>query len=411
MTRTEERLTDALTARAEAVAAKSIRPLPALDANIFRRHLIRRRWSVSLAPLAAAASIAAITAIVMLPQHHGQGAALTGMPKNSALLSVAAVSASDAWAVGMVTSGRRILPLIMHWNGRDWTRSPINGSGRFEELQGVAAASARDAWAVGDTPDGVGGSKPYILHWNGSTWTPVPAPVMPRYVGALNAVAVVSAHDAWAVGQAEGALILHWNGTRWQNVPNPWIRGGKYLDNVFARSADDVWAVGGAGSNSLILHWNGVSWTRLGAPKFRRYGAKIFGVAAVSPRLTWLVGEGQNGLPVILRWNGSVLQQLPRPKPTVGGALTGVSAVSAGQAWAVGTGFHGAGLRTWIYRWRGHAWLKVPSPARRVAGNLNAIFALSAKNAWAVGYTGSFEGIGTRGFILHWNGTAWRAVA
>lgn len=100
---------------------------------------------------------------------------------------------------------------------------------------------------------------PSILHWNGAGWAPVPAP---RVTGTaeLMAVAGVSATDAWAVGEANGALILHWNGTRWRNVPNPWRPGHGFLYGVFARSADDVWAVGTAGFNSLILHWNGASW-------------------------------------------------------------------------------------------------------------------------------------------------------
>ena len=181
---------------------------------------------------------------------------------------------------------------------------------------------------------------------------------------------------------------------------------------VFARSADDVWAVGTAGASSLILHWNGASWARLGGPKYGQYGVKIFGVAAVSPRLTWLAGVAKNGLPLIVRWNGSTLRKLPRPKPKLGGVLTGISAVSARQAWAVGASdLHGESTRTWIFRWQGHAWLRVPSPARRVAGNLRGLFALSAKDVWAVGYTGLGIGTGSRGFILHWNGATWRAAA
>lgn len=406
MTRTEERLTDALAARAAAVAADSIRPLPAPEFGPFRRHLAGRRWSVSLAPLAAAASIATITAIVMLPHHRVPGPALTSMPKNSSLLGVAAVSATDAWAVGLVIAGRRTLPLIMHWNGTHWTRSSIATGVRSQFLRGVAAGSARDAWAVGA---GAKGPHAYILHWNGATWAPVPTP-RTSAPAELSAVTVVSEADAWAVGQANGALILHWNGTKWRIVPNPWRGGDIALYGVSARSADDAWAVGKTGSSALILHWNGISWARLRAPKYGRWGS--YSVAAVSPQLTWLVGRTKKGLPLILRWNGSTLRRLPTPKPTVRGGLTGVSAVSAGQAWAVGSGgFRGGRSQTLIFRWQGHAWLRVPSPARRLAGNPLGVFALSAKNAWAVGYTGFAIGIRSRGFILHWNGTAWQAVA
>lgn len=405
MTRTEERLTDALAARAAAVTAGSIRPLPAPYIARFRRHLTGRRWSASLAPIAAAASIAAISAIVMLPQHHEPGRALAGMPKHSSLLGVAAVSASDAWAVGLVISGRRSLPLIMHWNGAHWTRSPITDDVTNQFLWGVAATSSRDAWAVG-----AGDAGPSILHWNGSTWAPTPTPRLTASAE-LSAVTAVSATDAWAVGTANGALILHWNGTRWRIARNPLLHGHgpMALYGVSALSADDVWAVGKEGSDSLILHWNGVSWTRLAEPKYGRFGP-ISSVVAVSPRLTWLVGA-KDRLPLILRWNGSTLRQMPRLKPT-SGALIGLGAVSAGQAWAVGASYsHSGTSRASIFRWQGHAWRQVPSPARRISGVLRGVFALSARNAWAVGFTGFAIGTRSRGFILHWNGTTWRAVA
>jgi len=410
MTRTEERLTDALAARAAAVAAHSIRPLPAPEARRFRHHSAGRRWSMSLAPLAAAASIATITAVVgMLPQHHAAGHGLTGMPKNSMLLRVAAVSASDAWAVGMVFSGRRFRPLIMHWNGTDWTRSPISAPGKTQDLWDVAAASPRDAWAVGSRTDRLEGSQPSIFHWNGAEWAPVPAPRIPASAY-LTGVAVVSVADAWAVGNANGALILHWNGTRWRNVPNPWLRGDASLFAVFAKSADDVWAVGRAGASALILRWNGRSWTRLGGPNYRRYGPSIAGVAVVSSRLAWLVGNTRRGLPLILRWNGSTLRQVSGSKPTFSGGLTGVSAVTAGQAWAVADCVPPS-TQTRIFRWQGHSWRRVPHLAGRVAANLCGVFALSARNVWAVGYTGLNFKTGRRAVILHWNGTSWRAVA
>src|SRR5215472_17420614 len=195
MTRTEERLADAIAARAAAVAADSIRRLPAPEIGRFRRHLVSRRWSVSLAPLAAAASIATITAIVTLPRHHEPGRGLSGLPKDSALLGVAAVSASDAWAVGTVASGRRFLALIMHWNGTNWRRWPVTAAVKTQDLRGVAAASARDVWAVGSRADSAEGPQPSILHWNGSTWTPVPTPRL-WAPAELKAVAVVSATDA-----------------------------------------------------------------------------------------------------------------------------------------------------------------------------------------------------------------------
>jgi hypothetical protein len=61
MTRTEERLADALAARAESVYPASVRPLPA--GPHFRERRARRRY-VWLAPVAAAISVAVIAAVI-----------------------------------------------------------------------------------------------------------------------------------------------------------------------------------------------------------------------------------------------------------------------------------------------------------------------------------------------------------
>jgi hypothetical protein len=110
-----------------------------------------------------------------------------------------AVSPRDAWAVGdnVSAAGDLIDTVILHWNGARWT--PVPAHSRVL-LSGVAAVSASDAWAVGRA----------ILQWNGHTWrttSHLPATAM------LYAIAVAkSVHGwtAWAVGAAGsgGPLIL-----------------------------------------------------------------------------------------------------------------------------------------------------------------------------------------------------------
>ena len=66
------------------------------------------------------------------------------------LLGVAALSASDAWAVGSVPHPNGVM--IEHWNGTAWTvqaTSPLDGT-----LFGVAAVSPSDTWAVGEDYNG-----------------------------------------------------------------------------------------------------------------------------------------------------------------------------------------------------------------------------------------------------------------
>jgi len=90
------------------------------------------------------------------------------------------------------------------------------------DLTGVAAVSASNAWAVGDT--GSGGT--LIAHWDGTAWKRVPSPSPAG--STLFRVAATSARNAWAVGcsgcRGPGVpepLILRWNGTGWTRVANP----------------------------------------------------------------------------------------------------------------------------------------------------------------------------------------------
>lgn len=77
--------------------------------------------------------------------------------------------------------------------------------------------SAQDAWAVGALGT-LPVSKTVIVHWNGKTWTKVPSPSPPQ--SGLADVAATSADNAWAVGTYgithPKTLILHWNGTAWK---------------------------------------------------------------------------------------------------------------------------------------------------------------------------------------------------
>jgi hypothetical protein len=74
------------------------------------------------------------------------------IPTINYLGAVAAVSATDAWAVGDYNQGGSVIgqTLIEHWNGTAWSvASSPNGGSNANELHGVAAAVANDVWAVG----------------------------------------------------------------------------------------------------------------------------------------------------------------------------------------------------------------------------------------------------------------------
>jgi hypothetical protein len=67
---------------------------------------------------------------------------------------VAATSASDAWTVGYSgNSASHLRTLAEHWNGTKWalvpTQNPGAGGNTFNYMESVAATSASHAWAVG----------------------------------------------------------------------------------------------------------------------------------------------------------------------------------------------------------------------------------------------------------------------
>ena len=81
---------------------------------------------------------------------------------------VATVSGGDAWARGCKHwYGGAAGAVIGAWSGTAWKLAPPPSLGQAHFLYGVAAVSARDAWAVGiNEPAG----KTLILHWNGKAW-------------------------------------------------------------------------------------------------------------------------------------------------------------------------------------------------------------------------------------------------
>src|SRR5262249_3129440 len=105
--------------------------------------------------------------------------------------------ASGAWAVGSYASGSGYQTLTLHWNGTIWQKVPSSNAGSGKNvLLTVAATSATNAWAVGTAGGTTGGT--LVEHWEGKTWTGVPSPGSNGNF--LSGVAATSASNAWAVG-------------------------------------------------------------------------------------------------------------------------------------------------------------------------------------------------------------------
>src|SRR5258708_6648103 len=137
---------------------------------------------------------------------------------NNTLFGVAALSDSDVWAVGNFLSsnnGAINETLTEHWNGTAWSVVPSpNPSTQGDNLTGVAALSATNAWAVGFFENNAQSAlQPIILHWNGTAWSLFPN--IPNIGMVVEAITARSATDIWAVGTdaAETTNIaLHFNG-------------------------------------------------------------------------------------------------------------------------------------------------------------------------------------------------------
>jgi hypothetical protein len=315
---------------------------------------------------------------------------------------VAVASLTDLWAVGSASTATGTLhTLIEHGNGTTWTivPSPNIGSGD-NELHGVTVVAPDNIWAVGSSTSSTGPillKQPLILHWDGTAWSVVPAPNPGDGPAVLNAVAALSATDAWAAGYLAATnswvapLLLHWDGTAWTPVTvlNP-ISGGGAFTGVVALAADNVWAVGGAAFEPLIEHWDGTAWSWFDL----RINGLLKAVTARNPDDIWAVGSttgatGGRGT-FILHWNGQAWSQIASPSPSQVDLLYDVVTVpnSATEVWAVGLSTSGNGLyQPLVLHWDGTTWGTVPGATN--PGNDTALLGLAASgptDLWAVGY-------------------------
>lgn len=337
------------------------------------------------------------------------------------LAAVAAITPSDAWAVGSTDPSISSIEatLAENWNGSKWSMVSTPNVGSFgNELLGVAAVSANDVWAVGSYVNSNQIEQTLIEQWNGTSWNVVNSPNVGASYNGLFGVSADSANDIWAVGysraSADGAfstLVERWNGTQWSVVssPNPGV-SGNYFYSVKAVSSTDVLAVGQATNNSgpdqpLVEQWNGNAWSVVSTPTASN-SSVLQGVAATANN-AWAVGQSlapqtpgtQNfGLQTVNgTWSTSSI-------PSVGTAdntLYGATAISDSNVWAVGSNLNSSGnYQTTIEQWNGTSWSVVSSPDPGKVNNiLVGVGGTSANDVWAVG--GYDNGSGTLSLIEH----------
>lgn len=320
------------------------------------------------------------------------------------LLGVAALSPTDAWAVGVRPDPSQALtePLAMHWDGAEWSIVATPAVPKpTARLNSIAAVSGGNVWAAGywDDPSCICGHT-LIERWDGTAWRRVqtPDPGLGNY---LAGIAAASAGDIWAVGyqwidhDRWKPLLLHYDGAGWVNYNLPGLLYGQ-LTSVHARAHDDIWAVGWIGTKpniqGLALHWDGTAWKRVPFPGEPGGWIVLRGVSGVAPDDVWAVGVYQ-----FLNLNGHVESRArsfhwdgTSWTPVIVGfafesVLYAVDAVAADDVWAVGWGYLGDDLafKYATMHWDGTGWSYVQNPNE---GVLYAVDASSSSDAWAVGF-------------------------
>lgn len=243
----------------------------------------------------------------------------------------------------------------------------------------------------------------------------------------LNAVAVVSANNVWAVGfhpdpsgqpqYIHQSMVVHWDGSSWSVIPSPNVPGKPdvELNGVAAISANDIWAVGHSGDPSyapyqtLTLHWDGTSWSIIASPNpGTDNGNDLTAVAAVAPNDVWAVGWYQSGSypsALILHWDGTSWTVVPNPTRNT---LYAITAIASNNVWAAGFGV--------ILHWDGSAWSSVAFPQPQGGSGtsyiLRSLSATSANDIWAVGFRQwiYFSGYLNAPVTYHWDGNSWSQV-
>jgi len=217
----------------------------------------------------------------LVEHYNGSSWSLVSAPQPAQMdgfADVAPVTTTNVWAVGGGNTGTGITPpLVEHYDGSAWTVVPTSLTGPGW-LNSIAAISASNIWAVGNIPAaGALSHTGLVMHYDGSGWTQVTVPAPTASADwQLTDVTATSASDVWAVGYGTSssgsrqAIVEHYNGTSWSVTNIPQLSSGDSFGAVAAISPGNVWAIGTTSVNGqsavLVEHFDGTSWSSQPAP-------------------------------------------------------------------------------------------------------------------------------------------------
>ena len=273
-------------------------------------------------------------------------------------------------------------------------------------LTAVAAISPTDAWAVGYSTDGTGFTHALALHWDGVSWHTVDTPARYRFTR-FYAVAALAPDDVWAAGDFfadidGGALIEHWNGHAWKVVN---AKSDGQVQGLAGIASDDVWAVGESGKvghdRPFARHWVGTGWKRVKVPFDIPHGW-LTSVGAVSPTDVWAGGQPN----LTYRWDGARWQEVPGPGGEGITFFDAIAPVGSDDVWAIGHDDRHMFAR----HWDGSGWTVAEMP-HRPNGQLHGAVSLASDDIWAVGSFGYTQPYTASTLAVHWDGSTWSVVS
>ncbi len=217
-------------------------------------------------------------------------------------------SPDNGWMASYQWKDTRPVGQIHHWDGRSWTATLPSQAGDpiWFDLE-----FAHDSlgWAAGCNEhqgDSAAGYPhyPVLMQWNGASWTNIALSGRINQGYCLNALEVVTAADAWAVGEMyreemAPILLLHWDGIRWQDFPTPSGMHGQWRA-ISATGPSNVWMV--SGSEDRLAHWNGTAWDLTEPPVAARPGddgPAFRAVLALARDDVWIGGRA------LFHWDGT----------------------------------------------------------------------------------------------------------
>jgi len=184
-----------------------------------------------------------------------------------AVEAFAVIAPDDAWAVGGANdSDYSYVSQIWHWDGTQWSHTPGPTIAYEQRLFGVVALASNDVWAVGDVNAAdPGDNDPLVVHWDGVQWTRVPVPGYAHPVGSLQDVIALAPDDIWAAGiyteQAPPSpglpLTIHYDGVTWSEVlPDPNGPSSAWLRGLTSATGCDLWSVGSSNGEPHVQRFH-----------------------------------------------------------------------------------------------------------------------------------------------------------